>query len=101
MMEVSDTSGVSTTNTVAVVQFTLGAADSSPTSTGQSISFTMRWTNTTFPGSIYTFKVGYSSTRLYFDDVYWVRLYDTSTASSILYTTGYTLYVGRVWRLVL
>ena len=101
MMEVSNSSAVSTSNTVSVVQFTLGAADSTPTATGQSISFNMTWGSTTYPGYIYTFKVGYSSTRLYFDDVYYVRLNDTSTASSVLFTTGYTLFIGRVWRLVL
>ena len=101
MMEVSNSSAVSTSNTIAVVQFTLGAADSSPTATGQSISFNMSWSSTTYPGFIYTFKVGYSTTALYFDDVYYVRLFDSSTASSVLYTTGYTLHVGRVWRLVL
>jgi hypothetical protein len=98
MMEVNDTSSVSSTSTPQIVTFTLGGSDTDPISTTQSVNWRSSWDslNTSY---LYHFKVSFSGSVLYFDDSFRLDMVDTSTASSILGSTGVTLFVGRVWRL--
>jgi hypothetical protein len=98
MMEVSNSSVVSTGNEVAVVIFTLGAADTTPTSLTQGIVYRTSWSSSLIFYH-YTFKVSHSGSTLYFDDSFRITFTDTSTASNILAQTSVTLHVGRIWRL--
>jgi hypothetical protein len=98
MMEVNDTSSVDSTSTPQIVTFTLGGADTDPISTTQSVNWRSSWDslNTSY---LYHFKVSFSGSTLYFDDSFRLNMVDSSTASSILGSTGVTLFVGRIWRL--
>jgi hypothetical protein len=98
MMEVSSSSVVSTGNEVAVVIFTLGAADTDPTSLTQGVVYRTSWSSSLIFYH-YTFKVSHSGSTLYFDDSFRITFTDTSTASNILAQTSVTLHVGRIWRL--
>jgi hypothetical protein len=99
MMEVGNNASV-TTRTPSVVIFTLGTADTTPTSQYQTIHIATEYSSTSYPNYVYTAKVSHNADTLYFDDTFITRFRDTSTASSIIYVYGYTLYVGRIWRLV-
>jgi hypothetical protein len=98
MMEVSDTAAVTAGNEVAVVIFTLGAADTTPTSLTQGITYRSSYSSTTVHYD-YFFKVSHSGSTLYFDDSFRITFTDTSTASSIITQAGVLLHVGRIWRL--
>jgi hypothetical protein len=100
MMEVSDTAATTTGNTVSVVIFTLGATDSTPTSITQGVVYRTSYSSSTVHYD-YFFKVSHSVTSLYFDDSFRITFTDSATASSIITQTGVTLYVGRVWRLLI
>jgi hypothetical protein len=98
MMEVSDSSAVSAGFNPAIVTFTLGAADITPDSILQGVSYRGTTSSTTVRYE-YEFSVGFSGSTLYFDNHYRWAFIDTSTASSILGSTAVTLFVGRIWRL--
>jgi hypothetical protein len=98
MMEVSDSAAVTAGYGVNVVIFTLGAADTTPTSLGQSITYRTAYNAaTTFYN--YYFKVSYSGSTLYFDDSFVNLFTDTTTAGNIIAQSNITLHVGRIWRL--
>jgi hypothetical protein len=98
MIEVSDTGAVTAGNEVAVVIFTLGAADTTPTSLTQGITYRSSYSSTTVHYD-YFFKVSHSGSTLYFDDSFRITFTDTSTAASIITQANALLHVGRIWRL--
>ena len=98
MIEVSDTAAVTAGNEVAVVIFTLGAADTLPTSITQGVTYRTSYSSGTQYFDYY-FKVSHSGSTLYFDDSFRNAFTDTSTALNIIGQTAVTLYVGRIWSL--
>jgi len=98
MMEVGDNTSVSAGYNPNIILFTLGAADTIPTGVNQGVEWRSAYANSTLHYH-YSFKVGYSSSTLYFDDAFRWDMLDSSTASSIITTATYTLHVGRIWRL--
>jgi hypothetical protein len=97
-MEVSETSAVTAGNTVAIVIFTLGAADTTPISLTQGITYRTTYSGTTTFYQYY-FKVSHSGSTLYFDDSFVNTFVDTTSAGNILGQTAQLLHVGRIWRL--
>ena len=85
MMEVGEFSSITGQDVPVLVTFVIpGSGDSTPENLSQTVSYTRGYTNITYPTYVYSFGVGYSFSTLYFDNVYYTRFRDTSTASSII-----------------